>query len=250
MKEFEIIPRVIPSLLIKGKGLYKGKAFKNHRYLGDPINAVKIFNDKKADELFFFDIEANKKQQINFNLVRDIAGECFMPFAYGGGVKSLHQVNELIKLGTEKIVINTEGVKNRLFIKDAVKEFGSSSISFCLDYKSDFFGRRRVYINSGKEKTNIDPIEWIKYLNDIGVGEILVNSIDREGSKQGLDFEYFKRLESISNVPLIISGGCEDFEEIRKAIFDYNIISLSAGSCFVFHGKRDAVLISYPELNY
>lgn len=250
MKEFDIIPRVIPSLLLKGKGLYKGKNFKNHRYLGDPINAVKIFNDKKADELFFFDIEATDRGKINLNLIKDIAGECFMPFAYGGGVKELNQVNELIKIGAEKVVINTKGFKDIDFLKETVKEFGSSSIVISLDYKSDIFGRKRVFINSGRVKTNLTPKDWIKILNDIGVGEIVVNSIDLEGSKNGFDSHYFKSLNKISNVPLIISGGCKDFNEIRQIIDEENILGLSAGSCFVFKGKHDAVLISYPELNF
>jgi imidazole glycerol-phosphate synthase subunit HisF len=250
LNQIDIIPRIIPSLLLKGKGLYKGKSFKNHRYIGDPINAVKIFNDKKADELLFFDIEATDRGVININLIKEIAGECFMPFAYGGGVKTLEDINALIRAGAEKVIINTEGIKNKLFLKEAVKEFGSSSIVFCLDYKTDIFGRKRVYINSGKEKTNWNPKDWIKALNDMEVGEIVINSIDREGSRLGFDFQFFKSLIEISKAPLIISGGCKDFDEIKKAINEHNISGLSAGSCFVFQGKHDAVLISYPELNY
>ena len=250
MKDFDIIPRVIPSLLIKGKGLYKGKSFKNHRYLGDPVNAVKIFNDKKADELFFFDIEATKRGYINLNLIKEIAGETFMPFAYGGGVKTLAQISNLIKVGAEKVVICTEGIKSETFLMEAVKEFGSSTIVFCLDYRTDIFGRKKIYINSGTTKTGIDPKECIKLLNDIGVGEIVINSIDREGSRLGFDLKYFKEMIKISTIPLILSGGCKDFEEIKNTIFQHNVLGLSAGSCFVFKGKHDAVLISYPEFNY
>tara|TARA_B100000963_G_scaffold210008_1_gene182944 strand:- start:3256 stop:4008 length:753 start_codon:yes stop_codon:yes gene_type:complete len=250
LKIFDIIPRVIPCLLLKGQGLYKGKNFKNHRYIGDPINTVRIFNEKKADELVFFDIESTRRGNINFDLIKQIAGECFMPFAYGGGIRNLFQIEELIKLGVEKVVINTHGILNKNFFEESVKEFGSSSISFCLDYKKDIIGRKRVYINSGNTKTNFDPINLIKILNDIGVGEIIINSIEREGTKNGLDLDYFDKLSKHSNSPVIISGGCKDFDEIKIAINERNIIGISGGACFVFKGKHDAVLISYPELNY
>lgn len=250
MKEPDVIPRVIPSLLLKGRGLYKGKFFKNHRYIGDPINTVKIFNDKKADELIFFDIEATQKNKIDFNFIKEIAGECFMPFAYGGGVNQLDHINRLIKIGVEKIVINTEAVKNNHFLKESIKEFGSSTIMVCVDYKSDSFGRKRVFIHSGSVKTKLDPAEWVKKLNDYGVGDIIINAIDREGSKLGFDIAYFKTLHAISDAPLIISGGGKNFEEIEHAIYEHHILGISAGSCFVFKGKHDAVLISYPNFNY
>lgn len=246
----DFIPRVIPVLLLKGRGLYKGKAFKNHRYIGDPINIVKIFNDKEVDELVFFDTEASNNSIIDYDFIREIAGECFMPFSYGGGITSLEHIYRLTKIGVEKVIINSHGYLNPGFLSEAVNEFGSSTIVVCVDYKTDFFARQRVYINSGNTKTDLTPLEWIEKLNKINVGEIIINSINKEGSRSGLDYDMYEKIKKISKSPIILSGGCKDFEEINFALDQKNIMALSAGTCFVFQGKHDAVLISYPKLNY
>ncbi len=176
--------RIIPILLLKNNGLYKGLHFKDHKYVGDPINAVKIFNDKEVDELVFLDINASSEQkEPNYNILRDIASECFMPLAYGGGVSSIEMIKEILRVGIEKVVINTQAVRNPGFVKDAVKYFGSSTIVVSVDAKKSFWGNNyNVYINNGKEKTNLHPVEWAIELEKMGIGEIIVNSIDKDGT--------------------------------------------------------------------
>ena len=244
----DIIPRKIPVLLLKNKGLYKGKKFKNHRYIGDPINTVKLFNDKGADELIFLDIEASARNKLDFDLLKSISSESFMPLSYGGGISSLNQIYKIINLGFEKVVLNTHLYKNKFFLEDAIKEFGSSTICISVDYKGNFYGKKNVYINSGEIKTNLDPISYVKFLNDKGVGEILFNSIDKEGSRLGYDIDYFEEARKVCNVPIIVSGGCRDFKEFNHLIENKSILSFAAGSCFIFQGKKDAVLIQYPSI--
>ena len=244
---FDLIPRKIPVLLLKDKGLYKGKKFKNHRYIGDPINTVKLFNDKGADELIFLDIEATARNKIDYDLLKSISSESFMPLSYGGGINSLNQIYKLINLGIEKVVLNTHIFNNESFLENAVKEFGSSTICISVDYKDNFFGKKNVFLNSGKTKTSLDPISYVKFLNDKGVGEILFNSIDKEGSRSGYDMDYFLRAREVCNLPIIISGGCKDFGEFNYLVEEKNILSFAAGSCFFFQGKKEAVLIQYPS---
>lgn len=243
----DLIPRKIPVLLLKDKGLYKGKKFKSHRYIGDPINTVKLFNDKGADELIFLDIEATARNKIDYDLLKSISSESFMPLSYGGGISSLNQIYKLINLGFEKVVLNTHIFNNELLLKEAIKEFGSTTICVSIDYKHNFFGRKNVFINSGEIKTNLDPINYVEFLNDKGVGEILFNSIDKEGSRLGYEIDYFEEASKVCNVPIIISGGCKDFNEFNHLVENNSIFSFAAGSCFIFQGKKDAVLIQYPS---
>ena len=246
---FNEFPRIIPVLLLKNKGLYKGQQFKNHSYIGDPINTVKIFNDKEADELLIFDITASLNNiKPSYQILESMAGECFMPLSYGGGIDSLKIIEKIIKLGVEKIYINTAAIVNQSLVREAVKEFGTSTICCCIDYKTDFFKKNRVYVYSGTKKTKYNPIEWAKKLEDLGVGEIILNSISRDGTQTGFDFDYFNQLFKIVKIPLIISGGCSGIENIRGSI-KKKINNMAVGSSFVYRGKHRAVLITYPDSN-
>ena len=239
--------RVIPSLLLKDKGLVKGINFKNYTYVGDPINAVRIFNDKEEDELFFFDITATEEIRIiPFVLVEKLANECFMPFAVGGGINSIAHISKLIKLGVEKVSINSHAVGNPSFIREASAIFGSQAIVASIDVKNSGNNKYHVVTHSGKKLTNIDPLDHAKRMNEMGAGEIIINSIDREGTQLGYDLELVQMIADAVDIPVIASGGAgalEHFSELRKKT---NASAATAGSVFVFYGKLKAVLISYP----
>lgn len=244
---YSFYPRIIPVLLLKGEGLYKGNRFKQHRYIGDPINALKIFNEKEVDELVFFDIDASKSNKTpNLSKLKEIAGECFMPLAFGGGINSIELIKEILTLGVEKVVLNSAAVEDPDFVKEAINYFGSSTITCAIDYKVDFLGRKRVYTQSGTRKTKLDPLEWGKQLAAMGVGEIIVNAIDKEGTKEGYDYDYFKLFQKSINVPLVISGGAKGEEDFKRCKSE-GINNMAGGACFVFQGKHNAVLITYNK---
>ena len=181
--------RVIPVLLIKNGGLYKGVRFKKHKYVGDPINTVKIFNEKEVDELVLIDISVTiENKEIDFKLIKEIASEAFMPLAYGGGIKSIDDARKLFSLGIEKVILNSAAFENPDLITELSNEFGSQSIVFCLDIKKDFFGNQRVYSNCGTRKIKGSPIEIAIKMEEKGIGEIIFNSINLEGTKKGYDF--------------------------------------------------------------
>ena len=237
--------RIIPVLLLKGGGLYKGVNFNKFSYVGDPINAVRIFNEKEVDELVFFDIDASHMgKNPNLDKLEEICGECFMPLSFGGGINSIDKIKKIISLGVEKVIINTAAVKDKGLIIDAIKYFGSSTITCCIDYKSDFFGKRKVYIKNGREKTTLDPILWMEELQELGVGEIILNSIDKDGTGKGYDMNYLNQLDKEHKTPIIISGGLNSKEDIISAS-EMGFTAMAGGSYFVYYGKRKAVLITY-----
>lgn len=240
--------RIIPILLIKNMGLYKGKKFKDHKYIGDPINAVKIFNDKEVDELVFIDITATiSNKRPNYQLLKNIAAECFMPLAYGGGISSLEMIKEILAIGIEKVILNSHAVLNPSFVKEATEYFGSSTIVAAIDVKKNFFGKYEVFIKSGTEKTKLNPFDWVRKLEELGVGEILINNIDKDGTSSGYDWSLIRDISSIVNIPVIAgcgASGINDFVEVCKR---FGASAAAAGSNFVFKGKFDAVLITYPS---
>lgn len=241
-------PRIIPVLLLKGEGLVKGINFKEHRYLGDPLNAVKIFNDKEVDELIFLDINASKEgRMISPELVERISIECYMPFSVGGGIKCLDDIQLLLKLGAEKVILNTFAVDNYDFIRDASNNFGKQSIIVSVDVKKSLFGKYNIYTLSGSKKSIISLEEHLKQLVDAGVGEIIINSIDRDGMMNGYDLELVRIVSAIVDIPLIISGGAGKIGDFKQVLTNFNVSAFAAGSMFVYFGKKKGILINYPE---
>jgi cyclase len=243
-------PRVIPVLLLNNNGLVKTFRFSNPKYVGDPINAVRIFNDKGTDELVFLDISATiQKRKPDFALIREICSEAFMPFAYGGGIYTMNDIEELFKLGIEKVIINTAFYSNPELVKQASCVFGSQSIIVSIDYRKDMVGRNYVYICCGKIKTRIKPIEYAKKAEDYGSGEIILNCIDRDGAMKGYDIEEVKKVSDSLEIPVVACGGAGSLEDIRKVLTVGHASAAAAGSMFVFTGPHKAVLISYPTEN-
>ena len=239
--------RVIPSLLLRGRGLYKTVRFKDPKYVGDPVNAVKIFNEQEVDEIIVLDISATtEKKEPNFALIEEIASECFMPLGYGGGVTTIDQMRRLYRLGVEKIALNTAAFTDRHLVEAGCKTFGSSSVIASIDTKSTLFGKREVWINGGRVNTKVDPVRYAEQLARLGVGEILVNSIDRDGTMSGYDIELLKMLSAAVDVPIIACGGAGSLEHMQEAVTTAGVPAVAAGSMFVFHGRHRAVLINYP----
>ena len=239
--------RVIPTLLLRNSGLVKGSKFKNHRYVGDPINAVRIFNDKEADEIVFLDIGAtNSNKGPNFDLIEDIASQAFMPFGYGGGINKLSQIERLFKIGVEKVILNTSAIKLPELITQASKIMGSQSIVISIDVVKTLMGRYRVVTNSGKKKHNVDPVAFAMRVEELGAGEIIINSVDLEGSLKGYDLDLIKMVSSAVSIPVVASGGAGSLEDLKKAV-DHGASAAAVGDMFTFRGKHKAVLITYPK---
>lgn len=242
--------RVIPCLLLKNNGLVKTVKFKDPKYVGDPINAVKIFNDKEVDELIFLDISATiENRKPNFKVISDIANECFMPFGYGGGIRNLDDIKKLFNLGIEKVIINSYAFENPQFIKEASGIFGSQSIIVSIDVKKSLFGKYDVFTQSGKKNIKQDPVKYAILMENMGAGEIILNSIDRDGTMQGYDIELIKKVSESVKIPIIACGGANKIEDFGDAVKKGGASGVAAGSMFVFYGKHRAVLISYPSIN-
>jgi cyclase len=240
--------RVIPCLLLKGAGLVKTRRFKEPKYVGDPINAVKIFNDKEVDELIFLDISATKeKRKPNFKLIHDIATESFMPFAYGGGITSISDIDKLFSIGSEKVVINTSAYHNPELISEAAKRYGNQSIVVSIDVKKNLFGKYEVFIECGKKNIKRNPIDWAKHMEDLGAGEIFLNSIDNDGMQNGFDLKLITKVSQDVAVPVIASGGAWELKHLADAVNIGGASAVAAGSMFVFVGVHRAVLINYPD---
>jgi len=238
--------RVIPILLLKGEGLVKTINFKTPTYIGDPINAVKIFNQKEVDELMLFDIEASvKKSEPKYDWIQDIVSESFMPIGYGGGITNIEQVKRIFDLGVEKVVLNTSSI-NLDLIQKAASIYGSQSIVVCIDVKKTLFGKKGCFYKSGKEKIKMSPSEWAIKVVEAGAGEIIIQSIDNEGTMKGYDIELTKSVSEVVNVPVVASGGAGNLNDIKNVINDGRASAVAAGSIFVYKGKQKGILINYP----
>ena len=241
-------PRIIPVLLLKGKGLVKGKKFKGHKYIGDPINTIKLFNDMEVDELIFLDIHATTEKKIcSKEFIQSISDNCLMPFTIGGGIKTINHVHDMLENGAEKVCFNSSIIENPSLITDSAKTFGSQSVVASIDFKKNWLGEYKVYINSGRRITNKDPIDFSKEVVDLGAGEILINSIDRDGMKNGYDNNLIAKVSNSVDVPVIASGGAGSIEDLSKGIKIGEATAVAAGTLFVYYGRRDAVLINYPS---
>lgn len=240
-------PRIIPVLLVDDRDLIKTVNFDKRTYLGDPVNAVKIFNRKGIDELSILDIGATKnKKEPDFELLKDIASEAFMPLSYGGGITNIEQIRELLAIGYEKVVINTSLIKNPNLITEAAKLFGSQSIVASIDAKKTNKGYECAVVD-GHELVNITPIELAKKAEDLGAGEIIINSIDQDGMMHGYDIELVKNVVDSVNIPVTAIGGAFGIDDLKKVLYEGHAHAAAGGSMFVYYGRLKAVLITAPS---
>ena len=241
-------PRIIPSLLLHDKGLVKTINFKSPKYIGDPINAVRIFNEKEVDELAFFDIDATVlNQEPDYVLIEKLAYQSRMPLCYGGGVKSVEQAQKIFGLGIEKIALSNAVIQDPQLVTKIAERVGSQSVIVVLDIKKKLLGGYEVYTHNGKKSTGINPIKFAKELENLGAGEIIINSIDQDGVMNGYDLNLIDKIAEVISIPLTVLGGAGSLSDIEKVINRYGVIGVAAGSLFVFKGPYKAVLINYPN---
>lgn len=242
-------PRIIPVLLLSNKDLVKSVKFKDHNYIGDPLNAVKLFNDLKADELVFLDINATKnKSIISTDMVKKIGEEANMPFSVGGGIRTLNDIEALIKSGAERVVIGTEAANNPAFINEASKAFGASTIAVCMDVKKNLWGKELVYTNNAKVAHKYNPVEFAHILEDNGVGEIVIQSIENDGLMNGYNIELVKKIAEKLTIPVTALGGAGKYTHLKEMYKAYKVCGLGSGSTFIYQGAMKGVLINYPTL--
>lgn len=243
-------PRIIPILSLDGEDLVKTTQFKKPRYLGDPINAVKIFNGKSVDELCILDITASKNNKgPRFDLLKDIAVQAFMPLSYGGGITSMDEIKKLFKMGYEKIVINTAFFSHPELIKQASQFAGSQSVVVSIDVKRSLTGKPIVYTMDGTIKVNKSLDEVVKLAEELGAGELIINSIDRDGMMNGYDLDLIKQVTDVVSIPVIASGGAASVHDFKRALKECGAHAVAAGSLFVYYGPKKAVLITAPSEN-
>ena len=240
-------PRIIPSLLLHDKGLVKTVNFKSPKYVGDPINAVRIFNEKEVDELAFFDIDASVlNQEPDYSLIEKLANQSRMPLCYGGGVKTVEQAQRIFSLGIEKIALSSAIIENPQLVTQIAERVGSQSVIVVLDVKKKLLGGYEIYTHNGKKATGINPIKFAKEIEILGAGEIIINSIDQDGVMKGYDMNLIDKIAESISIPLTVFGGGGSLADIEKVIDKHGVIGVAAGSLFVFKGPYKAVLINYP----
>jgi imidazole glycerol-phosphate synthase subunit HisF len=243
-----LYPRIIPCLLVHNKGLVKTAQFSAPKYVGDPINAVKIFNEKEVDELIVVDIDASSLgREPDYKMIENLAAECRMPLCYGGGIKTVEQAQRIFSLGVEKIAISSAAIENPLVVSLMAERVGSQSVVVVLDIKRNERDRKyELFIHNGRKPTGLDPFSFAIEVQRLGAGEIVLNSIDRDGMMTGFDTDLIRTMRPIINVPLTVLGGAGSLNDIGVVLREHGVIGVSAGSLFVFKGKFRAVLISYP----
>lgn len=239
--------RVMPLLLVRNGRLVKTIKFKDPAYIGDPVNAIKIYNEKEVDELILADILATFEQRKPpFDLLSEVASECFMPLTYSGGIRDLEDIRQLFSLGIEKVGINSHAVENPAFIKSAAARFGSQSIVIAMDVKKNWRGRYTLYTHGGRRDTGIDPVTFAGEMEKAGAGEIMLNSIDRDGTMEGYDTDLIKMVTSSVGIPVIACGGAGRIEDFSRAVKTGGASAVAAGSMVVYQGKNRGVLINFP----
>ena len=239
--------RVIPCLLLRRNGLVKTVKFENAKYVGDPINTVRIYNEKEVDELFFLDITATPdKKDPPYEMIREIATECFMPFAYGGGVRTFEQAARIFGIGAEMVCLNTQAAENPELLSRIADKFGSQAVVASIDAKRDFFGRYRVVTNGARNATGKDVVEQAKLMEKMGAGEILLTSVDRDGTFEGYDVELVRKVTRAVSIPVVACGGAGKLEHLPAPVKEGGASAVACGSLFVYQGKHRAVLTNYP----
>ena len=239
--------RIIPALLIRDGCLVKTVQFKRFVYVGDPCNTVRIFNELEVDEILVLDISPDRfARGPDIGLIEDLANECFMPLGYGGGIRSLEDAQKVFSKGVEKVVINTGAVKNPDLISKIASIYGSQALIVSIDVKRNIFGNHKVYVNSGKKKTTLDTVQWARNVVDMGAGEILLTSINQEGTWQGFDYEIIEKITEAVSVPVIAQGGAGSVEDILNLKEKTNVSAVAIGNLFVFQKKGMGVLVNFP----
>ena len=243
-----LLPRIIPCLLVHNRGLVKTARFKDPKYVGDPINAVKIFNEKEVDELIVVDIDATVlNREPDYKMIENLATECRMPFCYGGGIKTAVQAQRIFSLGVEKISVSSAAVENPSVVAEMVEQVGNQSVVVVMDVrKKSFSSKYEIWTHNGTRATGRNPVEFAAEMEKLGAGEIVINSIDNDGMMQGYDFVLIQKIRETITIPLTVLGGAGSLNDIGAVIRQHGIIGAAAGSLFVFKGKYRAVLISYP----
>lgn len=239
--------RVIPCLLLQNNGLVKTQKFSHPKYVGDPINAIRIFNEKEVDELIVIDIQASKLgQEPNYQLIEEFAGECFMPLCYGGGIKTVEQAQRLFAAGVEKISLQSSIISDCNLVREITSRFGNQSVVVSIDIKKNLLGQYKLYSSTQGKIISMDWLDFLRQATQAGAGEILLNSVDKDGAMTGMDLQLIATAASVCTVPLIALGGVGSLTDIQSAI-KAGASAVAAGSFFVFHGPHRAVLITYPQ---
>jgi len=241
--------RIIPCLLLHQGGLVKTVGFDNPKYVGDPLNAVRIFNEKEVDELMVIDIDASRyNHEPDYKLIGNLASECRMPLCYGGGVKAVDQLERIIGLGVEKVSIGSGAVSDPELVLRAAERVGNQSVVVVMDVKKfGLFRKAEIVTHNATHRTGVDPVAFAKHMQEMGAGEIVLNSVDRDGEMKGYDNELIEQVRNAITLPLTVLGGAGSLADLRGLIDRYGIIGAAAGSLFVFKGKFRAVLINYPN---
>ena len=240
--------RIIPCLLLKGDTLVKTVNFKRVSYVGDPVNTARIFNELEVDELTLLDISAtNNNKPPNFKILSELANECFMPLAYGGGIRNFEDAKKIFKIGIEKVIINSYAFENPQFITQLAEHFGNQAIVSSIDLKKNLFGKYQVFSNSGTKKQKVDPVLWAQELERLGTGEILLTAIHQEGTWKGFDVDIIKKISNAVSIPVIANGGASCLEDIERAIKDGYASAVSLGSMVVYQKKGMGVLVNFPD---
>lgn len=240
--------RIIPCLQLIGESLVKTVKFRNHGYIGDPINTVRIFNELEVDELCFLDIRATyEKRPPNFEVLHQIADECFMPLSFGGGVRDAETAKKILSIGFEKIILNTAAYENKMLVTEIANHSGNQSVVGSIDVKKNIFGKYQVFICDGSKKINIDPIEWAQELESLGAGELLVTSMDNDGTWKGYDIEILTKIVQAVRIPVIANGGAGNISDIEAVVNKSNVSAVALGSMVVYQAKDLGVLVNFPD---
>ena len=240
--------RIIPCLQLIDGSLVKTVKFGDHGYIGDPINTVRIFNELEVDELCFLDIRATiEKRPPNFEVLHQIAEECFMPLSFGGGVRDTETAKRILSIGFEKIILNTAAYETKYLVTEIANHSGNQSVVGSIDVKKNIWGKYQVYISDGKKKIDIDPIEWAQELESLGAGELLITSMDNDGTWKGYDIEIISKIVQSVRIPVIANGGAGNISHIEEVVKKSDVSAVAIGSMVVYQAKDLGVLVNFPD---